>query len=323
MGKVKNQRHRMVISGGFAQGAPASRISSLMNLGSGGVDLSSLEANLGSIHENKRVQACQLISDICKLNGHSSKVMEKVSNKKILNKFNLLLVDHSIRVKHAAFISLQTLSSIGNGDVINRLISSGIFRTALTIAAELVDESILDLLDIKQNALYTVANIISSQPTSVHEIIQHNMPFLEFLLSNISAEKHLSILNTCLNVLNIFSRASDDATLINQILGHRAVSLVQQLMNNLLSGKIVVDEATNTVLVTASEITIADQDMWIVVVQCLEILSNLYVNVAASIELQQTIDIRNIVTIAVQFLGLAAVGTNYIITSKYIWLFLY
>lgn len=307
MGKVKNQRHRMVgAGGGFAQGAPAR---TLLNLGNSGVDLSGLEANLSSIHENKRVQACQLISDICKLNGHSSKVMDKVSNKKILSKFNLLLVDHSLRVKHAAFVTLQILSSVGSSDVVGRLVSSGIFRTALTVATDTTDfSSSTELLDIKQNALYSVANVISSQPASVQEVIQHNVHFFDFLLNSTSADGNISILNTCLNVLNILSRSAKHDQLINVVLGQRAISVVQQLMNTLLQEKMSIDASTNTVLLTVQAISTTDQDVWIVIIQCLEILSNFYINAVSSVEVQQAIDARNVANIAVQLLALAANG---------------
>lgn len=309
MGKIRNQRHRIAGTGGaLPQRAPER---SLINLGgAGAMDLSGLESNLGSIEENKRLQACQLISDICKMNGHSSKVMDKVTNKKILAKFVMRLVDHSIRVKSAAFSTLQILSSVSNSDVTSRLVTSGIFRAALTTTTDAIDLSQPELFDIKQNALYTVANIISSQPAAVQEIIDHKLDFFEFLLSNLSVSNNISILNTCLNVLNILSRSVQNERLINHLLGPRAIGVVHELLHSLLQGKSSLDAATSSIILTVPSISTADQDQWIVMIQCLEIMSNFYVHSLVSIEVQQSVDIRNVMNIAIQLLGLAATGRS-------------
>eukprot|EP01033_Poteriospumella_lacustris_P000788 gene788-558_t len=67
-----------------------------------------------------------------------------------------------------------------------------------------------------------------------------------------------------------------------------------------------IDASTNTVLLTVQAISTADQDVWIVIIQCLEILSNFYINAVSSVEVQQAIDARNVANIAVQLLALAA-----------------
>jgi hypothetical protein len=212
-------------------------------------------------------------------------------------------------VKSAAFSALQTMSSVENVDVACRLVSSGIFRAALATSTEIMDLTIPDFLDIKQNSLYTVASVISSHPASIQEIINHKADFFEFLIANVSVGNNVSILNTCLNVLNILSRSNQYEQLINHLLGDRAVSMVHQLMHAMWEGNVSTDPATSTLILNVSSIHIADQDNWIVIIQCLEILSNFYVNSVSASGLLQHIDIRNAINVAVQFLGLVAEGT--------------
>lgn len=274
------------------------------------VDLNGLEANINSLEEGKRLQACELFGDLCKLNNNLPKVMDKITSAKTLSKFVMRLVDHSLRVKCAAFRSLQIVSSVGTEEVCNRLLASGIFRTSLTLACEFIDAAApnaTELLEIKQNALYTVANIISTVPASAQEIMTHKPEFFDLLLSNLSLT-NVSILNTTLNVLNIFSRNIPDNRLINQFMGMRTVTALQQLMQTLLVGKVSTEGSSVTIVVPS--VTVEDQDSWIVIIQCLEILSNLFLNSITSPEIQHQIDVRSLCLLAQQIFALCTRGTT-------------
>ncbi len=101
MGKAKKSNKRT--AGGLLGNSSAF---SLTDQRSGGVSsngkdrfaLSELENNLGSLEENKRANACALLSDLYQFNSHNAQSMESLASKKVLSKLAMRLVEQSMVV---------------------------------------------------------------------------------------------------------------------------------------------------------------------------------------------------------------------------------
>jgi hypothetical protein len=238
------------------------------------VDLSVLDSNLASFEEEKRFNACELLGDLCEFNAHKTVALERILSARILNKFIMRLVDSSLRVREIAFRSLQRISSLDLEMLSSKLISSGIFRTAVTASIEqeqLPTSITLGSIEIKKNALYIVVNILCTIPTAITEL-QSIAPtfFTEHLLFTLSTTTEFSLLNTTLNAVTLLIKnIVHDSHFINNILGANYINAIQQLLQYFLQNKS---------LTSTDSIPSMEHDQWIMIIQCIEGLTYFALN---------------------------------------------
>eukprot|EP00981_Chlorochromonas_danica_P002785 scaffold539_cov187-Ochromonas_danica.AAC.6 len=275
--------------------------SSATNMVIDNLALNELESNLGSLDHLQRQAACRLLSDLYQFNITQHGSLEALASKKILMKLGMRLIDHCIPVQLAASQALKTLSDCHDIKLCHRLISVGIFRTAITLV--MTDGGGAGgggagggggVDDVRQNLLYSIANILTTLPEAGEEIGQHYRDFLPFLFSLLQGSLHgvvvaekkqeeeqeevspLRVVNTVGNVLIVALK-----TRCVELVREEDYLLVSNLVNQfLLAGQVTIVRGGDggggggggEVLVSIPSLQEKDYDHWVVLLQLLEIL---------------------------------------------------
>lgn len=266
------------------------------------IDLTGLETNINSLDEAKRIEACNLLSDLCRFNAHQQTSLDRIASRKILGFLVMRLVDHSINVKQTAFRAARIMSEVSNELIIIRLISCGLFRTTLACITDITSAS-EQAVTIQQHALYTITNIISTIPTAVSEIVEHNPRVFSLLMQQLTTagnDPSISLINTIFNVLSTFTKLDhDNGIIINQLLGVECVRAIHNTINLIITQRC-------TPLTEA--IRLEDVDQWILLIQCLEILTNISVNPSSGGEVLSELNMADIVQLTVSLLTACSRG---------------
>lgn len=258
--------------------------------------LSELEADLGSLEENKRRNACALLSDLYLFNSQNRGSMEAIASNKLLSKLAMRLVDHSILVRVAATRALKTLTESKDEIAIEKVISNGIFRTVLTLVMEVPPQHNDTTIELQQNLLYIIANILLIQTTALDEIIQYKADFFAYILSVFASNNcDLRLINTIANFFIIVSKLSHPV-FINQLIGIQGITIIQTKIAYTLHAGNLVNSLPNSI----TSISFAQQDHWIIILQCIEIVLNFYFNDISDVEMVKSVSIHSLLQLLSQ-----------------------
>lgn len=278
--------------------------------------LSELEANLGSLEENQRSNACALLSDLYQFNSHNATSMESLASKKLLSKLAMRLIDHSSYVRVAATRALKILTESKDLPSIQRVISVGMFRTALSLTVDNQQQVVEDVstqlhgsihsIEIQQNLLYSLANIVSSNTDCIPEIVEHNKDYVPFLLTSFSTlltlsheingqinQNRMSLLNTIANVMIIFTKCKDSAVMMNDLIGIRGVTIIQQMLGHFLTSLYPLEN----IVVNPN-----NMDNIILLLQSIEMLINVSLHPCTTSTIVQSIDLHGLISTLVQLI---------------------
>jgi hypothetical protein len=311
MGKAKkSKKNHFASSTGILLASDANKLR-----GTGGNDrfkLTELEADLGSLDESKRRNACALLSDLYLFNSQNRGSMEAIASNKVLSKLAMRLVDHSILVRIAATKALKTLTESKDEIAVEKVISIGIFRSVFTLAVENPSQFDDNTIELQQNFLYIIANILSLKTEAVDEIIQHKPDFFSIILSLFQSNTlDLRLINTFANFFMVVSKLPH-SVLMNQVIGPNGINIVQGKIAYLLHSANLVNSLPATVSAGAStvaNISFAQQDHWIIVLQCVEIVLNFYFNPTLDQTSAQSISIASLFQLISQIWSACLLGT--------------
>lgn len=260
--------------------------------------LSELEKDINSLDENKRSNACALLSDLCRFNGDNAKSMERIASSKILSLLAMRLVDHSMFVKIAATKALKALTEVSDDNTLNRVVSAGVLRTITSLSVQLLQEPSLysnpSATELLQNMLYVISNIVSTVPRAVTDITDQSPEIISHIFRLfIDPAVPLTLLNTLSNVIIVLTQCSDNLTLISTLIGPPGVQAIHEVLDRLLA-------QLSLIRKDAMSLQQNECDLWLLVLQCVEMLTNLFLNKSLSRPMQQAIDVPRLLKLALQ-----------------------
>lgn len=251
--------------------------------------LSELEQNLSSPNDSARLNSLSILSDLYKFNSKNSKIFKLLSSTNFLSKLLIRLVDHNPQVVKTTSYCLKSISDQKDEESIENLIETGIFKSILSKVINSSLDSDIEI-EIVQSYLYTISNIIFVNSQAINEIVEENSPFIHFLINLlINPSCDLRLLNTVCNVLITLTKIQSDI-LINKLLGASCVQEIIKLLKGLVTKKL----GSASLKAENVELKTEDYDLWVLVIQSIEMLTNLFLNPILSSEIEQLIPISYI-----------------------------
>jgi hypothetical protein len=183
-------------------------------------NVTALEEDLASIQENKRIEACTILSELFTFNKSNPLALEKLTSKNILSKIQMRLVDSSDEVRFRAAFAIKALSETEHIEIHKRLYNIGLFKSAISLSIEKNSLAIHNG-DYVSELLTIVTNILINLPTSLNAVTS-NAIFSSQLIYFIINFPHTDIMYTSMNLLNTLSSmdiniASEIIALIEEI----------------------------------------------------------------------------------------------------------